>query len=114
MKKDKKPKFTKTAAAKMFGVSLYRLNQLIKAGVLSDKPTPEAVTRAIKKYSDARAAYSEDIVRAFEAGHSLHYCAKLISDAIETYDLLIPKNETPEQFVWGVIYRHEMRKKVKE
>ena len=108
MGQPKKPEYTKTMAAKQLGVSVYKLNKLIAVGVLPDKPTEAQVKKAILKYAAALKKYSDEVVAAFEAGRSLRYCSTIVQHAVDVYELIIPAPETPQQFVWGVIYRHRM------
>ena len=111
VKQAKPPKYTKTMAARQLGVSVYRLNKLIGAGVLPDKPTEEQVEKVCIAYAAAVKKYSARVVESFEAGHSLRYCTQLIENAIDTYELITPQSESPEQFVWGVVYRHQMKER---
>lgn len=108
----KKTKYTKTMAARQLGVSVYKLNQMIAAGVLPDKPTEDRVNALRRRITKAEERYKEQVIEAFEDRClSVEYCIKFIETAVWTYDLMLPKDTTPAAFVWRTLYEHRMEEK---
>lgn len=105
------PKYYKTTAAKQLGVSIYRLNKMIAVGQLPIKPTEESVAKLKARNDRELEKYRKAIVEAYEAGHSLEYCAEMVQVATDNMKLWLPVNVTRWDFVEGAIYAHLMEEK---
>ena len=112
MKQPKKPKYTKTMAAEQLGVSVYKLNKLIAAEALPDKPTKDQVKAFQKENAKAAQTYKAQVIRDVEElTHSIEYCIGRIEQAVKDYRLVLPTGSTPAGFVYSTIYDTRMEEK---
>lgn len=108
----KKPKYTKTMAARQLGVSVYKLNQMIAVGVLPDKPTEDQVKAFQRKNAKAVQTYKKQVIEAFEySSHTVDFCIQLIEKAVSDCGLILPEKVKPAAFVWRTLYEHRMEEK---
>lgn len=98
------PRYFKSTAAKQLGVSTYRVNKMIAVGQLPIKPTEEDVAKLKARNDQALDAYRKAIVEAYDAGHSVEYCADMVKVATDNMRLWLPVNVTRWDFVWQALY----------
>lgn len=105
------PKYFKSTAAKQLGVSTYKVNKMIAVGQLPIKPTEEDVVKLKARNDRELEKYRKACVEAYEAGHSLEYCAEMVQVATDNMKLWLPVNVTRWDFVERAIYDHLMEEK---
>lgn len=93
------PRYFKSTAAKQLGVSTYRVNKMISAGQLPIEPTEEDVAKLKARNDRELEKYRKAIVEAYDAGHSVEYCAEMVKVATDNMKLWLPVNVTRWDFV---------------
>lgn len=102
------PKYFKSTAAKQLGVSIHKVNRMIAVGQLPIKPNEESVAKLKARNDIELYKYRVACVEAYEAGHSLEYCAEMVKVAVDNLKLWLPVNVTVRSFVEHAIYVHVM------